>query len=38
MENNIVSLKKYIEKDLINKNIDFFSNMDIEKSFISSEF
>lgn len=38
MENNIVSLKKYIEKDLISKNIDFFSNMDIEKSFISSIF
>lgn len=38
MDENIANLKQYIEKDIENKSIDFFSEKEIDKSYIVTEF
>ncbi len=38
MDENIVNLKQYIEKDIENKSFDFFSEKEIDKSYIVTEF
>lgn len=38
MDENIANLKQYIEKDIKNKSIDFFSELEIDKSYILTEF
>lgn len=38
MDENIANLKQYIEKDIENKSFDFFSEKEIDKSYIVTEF
>lgn len=38
MDKNIANLKQYIEKDIENKSIDFFSKKEIDKSYIVTKF
>ncbi len=38
MDENIANLKQYIEKDIKNKSVDFFSELEIDKSYILTEF
>lgn len=38
MDKNIANLKQYIEKDIENKSFDFFSEKEIDKSYIITEF
>jgi len=38
MDENIANLKQYIEKDIENKSFDFFSEKEIDKSYIVAEF
>lgn len=38
MDENIANLKQYIEKDIRNKSVDFFSELEIDKSYILTEF
>lgn len=38
MYENIKTLKQYIEKDIANKSIDFFSELEIDKSYIVTAF
>lgn len=38
MNKKIASLKRYIEKDIRSKSIDFFSELEIDKSYVVAEF
>ncbi len=38
MDENIANLKQYIEKDIENKSFDFFSEKELDKSYIVTEF